>query len=239
MTPRTEGFHSKGAADAARLEVFGRNSIINIKDDNKKSRLNHCSCDSEGYKRRKAEVLVLPSAEDAMNEKLQHMYWVFCRKGELLRIDSHNTIRSMITDEIRRAGNYETYEEIGCLSADESTRRADIIVIDRKKFWEDKENKSKKMRNRERQGEQKEEKNEERTKIRGREGDEGEEEKKGKGENKGEHAMVNMWTPQQKVQCVLWLAEEKSVTRVQHRVRTWIGGTEHEEQLPGQTGHPI
>ncbi|KAJ4444489.1 hypothetical protein ANN_06281 [Periplaneta americana] len=38
----------------------------------------------------------------------------------------------------------------------------------------------------------------------------------------GEHAMVNMWTPQQKVQCVLWLAEEKSVTRVQHSVRrTW------------------
>ena len=31
-----------------------------------------------------------------------------------------------------------------------------------------------------------------------------------------------MWTPQQKVQCVLWLAEEKSVTRVQrHVLRTW------------------
>ncbi|KAJ4429210.1 hypothetical protein ANN_26213 [Periplaneta americana] len=26
--------------------------------------------------------------------------------------------------------------------------------------------------------------------------------------SKGEHAMVNMWTPQQKVQCVLWLAEK-------------------------------
>ncbi|PSN38537.1 hypothetical protein C0J52_23180, partial [Blattella germanica] len=34
--------------------------------------------------------------------------------------------------------------------------------------------------------------------------------------------MANIWTPQQKVQCVLWLAEEKSVTRVQRHVRrTW------------------
>ena len=28
-----------------------------------------------------------------------------------------------------------------------------------------------------------------------------------------------MWTPQRKVQCVLWLAELKSVTRVQRRAR--------------------
>ncbi|KAJ4443123.1 hypothetical protein ANN_04773 [Periplaneta americana] len=42
-----------------------------------------------------------------------------------------------------------------------------------------------------------------------------------------------MWTPQQKVQCVLWLSEEKSVTRVQRRVRrTWIGGSEDEDPLP-------
>ncbi|PSN36417.1 hypothetical protein C0J52_25457 [Blattella germanica] len=33
-------------------------------------------------------------------------------------------------------------------------------------------------------------------------------------------AMANIWTPQQKVQCVLWLADEKSVTRV-HVRRTW------------------
>ncbi|PSN45605.1 hypothetical protein C0J52_17401 [Blattella germanica] len=33
-------------------------------------------------------------------------------------------------------------------------------------------------------------------------------------------AMANIWTPQQKVQCVLWLAEEKSVTWV-HVRRTW------------------
>ncbi|KAJ4440195.1 hypothetical protein ANN_08333 [Periplaneta americana] len=34
------------------------------------------------------------------------------------------------------------------------------------------------------------------------------------------------------------LAEEKSVTRVQRRVlRTWIGGSEGEDPLPGQPGH--
>ncbi|KAJ4428526.1 hypothetical protein ANN_24570 [Periplaneta americana] len=42
--------------------------------------------------------------------------------------------------------------------------------------------------------------------------------------SQGEHAIVNMWAPQQKVQYVLWLAEEKSLTRVQRRVRRrWIG----------------
>ncbi|KAJ4433050.1 hypothetical protein ANN_15307 [Periplaneta americana] len=53
----------------------------------------------------------------------------------------------------------------------------------------------------------------------------------------GEHAMVNIWTPQQKSQCVLWLAKEKSVTRVQPRVlRTRIGGLEDVNSLPGQPG---
>ncbi|KAJ4443946.1 hypothetical protein ANN_05735 [Periplaneta americana] len=51
-----------------------------------------------------------------------------------------------------------------------------------------------------------------------------------------EHALVNKWTPQQKVQCVLWLVDEKPVTRVQRRVRrTWIGGSKDEDQLPGQS----
>ncbi|KAJ4442303.1 hypothetical protein ANN_12171 [Periplaneta americana] len=63
-------------------------------------------------------------------ETLAHVLG-FRRKGELLRIDRHNEIRSMIVNELRRAGKYEVYEEIGCLSADDSTRRADIIVIDR------------------------------------------------------------------------------------------------------------
>ncbi|KAJ4445591.1 hypothetical protein ANN_12272 [Periplaneta americana] len=50
------------------------------------------------------------------------------------QIDRHNKIRSMIANELRRADKYEVYEEIGCLSADGSTRRADIIIIDRKKI---------------------------------------------------------------------------------------------------------
>ncbi|GFV76105.1 uncharacterized protein TNCV_4671941 [Trichonephila clavipes] len=33
-------------------------------------------------------------------------------------------------------------------------------------------------------------------------------------------SLVKTWTPQQKVQCVLWLTEFKSVTHVQRRVRT-------------------
>ncbi|KAJ4433302.1 hypothetical protein ANN_15561 [Periplaneta americana] len=48
----------------------------------------------------------------------------------------------------------------------------------------------------------------------------------------GEHAMVNMWTPLQKVHCVLWLAEEKkSVTRVQRHV-TAAGGLSRLRLLP-------
>ncbi|KAJ4434212.1 hypothetical protein ANN_22760 [Periplaneta americana] len=68
-------------------------------------------------------------------ETLAHVLG-FCRKGELLRIDRHNKIRSMIVNEFRRAVKYEVYEEIECLSADCSTRRADIIIIGReKKLW--------------------------------------------------------------------------------------------------------
>ncbi|GFT90684.1 uncharacterized protein TNCV_4074661 [Trichonephila clavipes] len=33
-------------------------------------------------------------------------------------------------------------------------------------------------------------------------------------------SLVNMWTPEQKMQCVLWLTEFKSVTRVQRCVQT-------------------
>ncbi|KAJ4433275.1 hypothetical protein ANN_15534 [Periplaneta americana] len=66
-------------------------------------------------------------------ETLAHVLG-FCRKGELLRIDRHNKIRSMIANELRRTDKYEVYEEIGCLSADGSTGRADIIIIDRKKI---------------------------------------------------------------------------------------------------------
>lgn len=57
----------------------------------------------------------------------------FCHHGELLRINRHNTVRSLIAASIRQNASYEVYEEVGCVSSDGSTRRADIIIIDRQK----------------------------------------------------------------------------------------------------------
>ncbi|KAJ4444181.1 hypothetical protein ANN_05971 [Periplaneta americana] len=57
----------------------------------------------------------------------------FCHHGELLRIKRHNTVRSLIASSIRQNASYEVYEEVGCVSSDGSTRRADIIIIDRQK----------------------------------------------------------------------------------------------------------
>ncbi|KAJ4441571.1 hypothetical protein ANN_11427 [Periplaneta americana] len=57
----------------------------------------------------------------------------FCHHGELLRINRHNTVRSLIAASIRQNASYEFYEEVGCVSSDGSTRRADIIIIDRQK----------------------------------------------------------------------------------------------------------
>jgi hypothetical protein len=37
--------------------------------------------------------------------------------------------------------------------------------------------------------------------------------------NSGAKMLIKMWTPQRKVQCMLWLAELKSITRVQRRAR--------------------
>ncbi|KAJ4434248.1 hypothetical protein ANN_22798 [Periplaneta americana] len=54
-------------------------------------------------------------------------------RGELLRIDRHNTVRSIIANRLREHGEYEVYEEVQCLSTEGSTRRADIIIIDRDK----------------------------------------------------------------------------------------------------------
>ncbi|KAJ4449359.1 hypothetical protein ANN_00757, partial [Periplaneta americana] len=51
----------------------------------------------------------------------------------LLRINRHNTVRSLIAASIRQNASYEVYEEVGCVSSDGSTRRADIIIIDRQK----------------------------------------------------------------------------------------------------------
>ncbi|KAJ4432105.1 hypothetical protein ANN_20720 [Periplaneta americana] len=53
-------------------------------------------------------------------------------RKELLRINRHNTVHSFIASSIRQNASYEVYEEVGCVSSDGSTRRADIIV-DRQK----------------------------------------------------------------------------------------------------------
>ncbi|KAJ4450926.1 hypothetical protein ANN_02361 [Periplaneta americana] len=65
-------------------------------------------------------------------ETLPHILG-FCHHGELLRINRHNTVRSLIAASIRQNASYEVYEEVGCVSSDGSTRRADIIIIDRQK----------------------------------------------------------------------------------------------------------
>ncbi|KAJ4434526.1 hypothetical protein ANN_23088 [Periplaneta americana] len=64
-------------------------------------------------------------------ETLPHVLG-FCHHGELLRINRH-TVRSLIASSIRQNASYEVYEEVGCVSSDGSTRRADIIIIDRQK----------------------------------------------------------------------------------------------------------
>ncbi|KAJ4443743.1 hypothetical protein ANN_05521 [Periplaneta americana] len=65
-------------------------------------------------------------------ETLSHVLG-FCPQCELLRIDRHNTVRSIIANRLREHGEYEVYEEVQCLSAEGSTRCADIIIIDRDK----------------------------------------------------------------------------------------------------------
>ncbi|KAJ4435713.1 hypothetical protein ANN_18329 [Periplaneta americana] len=57
----------------------------------------------------------------------------FCHHGELLRINRRNMVRSLIAASIRQNASYEVYVEVGCVSSDGSTRRADIIIIDRQK----------------------------------------------------------------------------------------------------------
>ncbi|KAJ4436465.1 hypothetical protein ANN_16496 [Periplaneta americana] len=50
-----------------------------------------------------------------------------------LKASKHNTVRSLIAASIRQNASYEVYKEVGCVSSDGSTRRADIIIIDRQK----------------------------------------------------------------------------------------------------------
>ncbi|KAJ4448354.1 hypothetical protein ANN_10369 [Periplaneta americana] len=65
-------------------------------------------------------------------ETLPHVLG-FCHHGELLRINRHNTVRSLIAPSIRQNASYEVYEEFGCVSFGGSPRRADIIIIGRQK----------------------------------------------------------------------------------------------------------
>ncbi|KAJ4439080.1 hypothetical protein ANN_15037 [Periplaneta americana] len=66
------------------------------------------------------------------HETLPHVLG-FCPQGELLRIDRHNTVRPIIANRLREQGEYEVYEEVQRLSTEGSTRRADVIIIDRDK----------------------------------------------------------------------------------------------------------
>ncbi|KAJ4444098.1 hypothetical protein ANN_05887 [Periplaneta americana] len=54
----------------------------------------------------------------------------FCRKGELLRNNSHHRVRGAIACLLRNKG-WEVHEEVHCISEDDSHRRADIIAINR------------------------------------------------------------------------------------------------------------
>ncbi|KAJ4447137.1 hypothetical protein ANN_09138 [Periplaneta americana] len=55
----------------------------------------------------------------------------YCPRGELLRNNRHHKVRSSIATTLRKA-KWEVYEEVHCLAENGSTRRADIIAIDRR-----------------------------------------------------------------------------------------------------------
>jgi uncharacterized protein YaaW (UPF0174 family) len=59
-----------------------------------------------------------------------------CRHNDLLINKRHNDVRKIIADELRKL-ELEVYEEVNCTSESGSTRRIDIIAIDRKnnKGW--------------------------------------------------------------------------------------------------------
>uniref|UniRef100_A0A8D8VK96 Reverse transcriptase n=1 Tax=Cacopsylla melanoneura TaxID=428564 RepID=A0A8D8VK96_9HEMI len=53
-----------------------------------------------------------------------------CPYGHLARINRHNTIRSILATELKK--QFEVYEEVSGIASDGSSRRIDIIAIDRK-----------------------------------------------------------------------------------------------------------
>ena len=75
----------------------------------------HCSC-TEKFDR----------------ETLPHVLG-FCPFGELLRNHRHHLVRTTIADALRAKGKFDVYEEVNCVADSGSTRRVDILAIDRKK----------------------------------------------------------------------------------------------------------
>ncbi|KAJ4431117.1 hypothetical protein ANN_19712, partial [Periplaneta americana] len=73
-------------------------------------------------------VVAIPAAA-----RLKHLatYWGFCKKRELLRNNRHNRARTAIANLLRNRG-WRVHEEIHCVSEDDSHRRVDIIVINRR-----------------------------------------------------------------------------------------------------------
>ncbi|KAG5871436.1 hypothetical protein JTB14_020737 [Gonioctena quinquepunctata] len=54
----------------------------------------------------------------------------YCSRGSLLRNARHHRVRILIADELRKK-KMEVYEEISCVAIDGSTRRVDIIALNR------------------------------------------------------------------------------------------------------------
>jgi hypothetical protein len=55
-----------------------------------------------------------------------------CKQGELLRNKRHNAVREILANELKKKG-LEVHQEVHCLSESGSTRRVDILAIDREK----------------------------------------------------------------------------------------------------------
>ena len=67
----------------------------------------------------------------AERETLSHVLGS-CPKGDLLRNTRHHKYRTMVADDFRLKG-WEVFEEVPCIGNEDSSRRIDIITIDRKK----------------------------------------------------------------------------------------------------------
>jgi hypothetical protein len=70
--------------------------------------------------------------ENYVSETLAHVLGQ-CPFSDLLRNTRHHSIRKIIADEFRKQNKYEVFEEVTATAVNGSTRRCDIIVIDRTK----------------------------------------------------------------------------------------------------------